>query len=120
MFMFIRLTSSTGLNEGKPIYVNMDRIVYFREMAAPSLKGSFMVDATNEVIKVKETPDEIVTKIVTFQTQEMMAQNYVRNPFAYGVPPAPPFPGMIGWVPPSSTGKGMDIEIGDKTNQDSR
>lgn len=112
--MFIKLTSSTGLNEGKPIYVNMDRIVYFREMAAPSQKGSFMVNSPNEIIKVKETPDEIVTKIVTFLTQEMMAQNYVRNPFAYGVPSANPFPGLIGWVPPSSTGKGMDIEIGDK------
>ena len=87
--MFIKLTSSTGLNEGKPIYVNMDRIVYFREMENPSQKGSFMVDATNEIIKVKEKPDEIVTKMVTFQTQEMMAQNYVQNPFAYGIPSAP-------------------------------
>lgn len=112
--MFIKLTSSSGLNEGKPIYVNMDRIVYFREMENPSQKGSFMVDATNEIIKVKEKPDEIVTKMVTFQTHEMMAQNYVRNPFLYGVPSAPPFPGMIDWLPPSSTGKGMDIEIGDK------
>jgi len=86
--MFIKLTSSTGLNEGKPIYVNMDRIVYFREMENPS-KGSFMVDDTNEIIKVKEKSDEIVTKMVTFQTQEMMAQNYVRNPFAYGFPSAP-------------------------------
>lgn len=108
--MFIRLTSSTGLNEGKPIYVNMDGIVYFREMEDSSpLKGSFMV-ATNDIIEVKETPDEIVDKIVAFLTQEMIAQNYVRNPFAYGVPP----------VPPSSTGKGMDIEIGDKMNSDSR
>lgn len=116
--MFIKLTSSSGLNEGKPIYVNMDRIVYFREMENPSQKGSFMVDATNEVIKVKEEPDEIVDKIVTFLAQETMAQNYVRNPFAYGVPPATPFPGMISWVPPSSTGKGLNIEIGDKTNPD--
>ena len=112
--MFIKLTSSTGLNVDKPIYVNMNQVIYFRELASPSQKGSFMVDATKEVIKVKETPDEIVNKIVTFQTQEMMAQNYVRNPFAYGIPSAPPFPGMIDWTPPSSTGKGMDIEIGDK------
>lgn len=117
--MFIKLTSSTGLNEGKPIYVNMDRIIFFREMDNPQ-KGSFMEDAAAVIIKVKETPDEIVDKIVAFQAQEMMAQNYVRNPFAYGVPYTPPFPGMIGWVPPSSTGKGMDIEIENKTNPDPR
>ena len=87
--MFIKLTSSTGLSEGKPVYVNMDRIVYFREMEDPSQKGSFMVDVTNELIQVKEKPDEIATKIAEFLTHEMMAQNYVRNPFAYGVPSAP-------------------------------